>query len=54
MIFLSVKLSSTSGGMLFFVEDYRDLQKIYELIRHDIKSEYILEFTPSKSGKAKR
>jgi len=47
------KLSSTSGGMLFFMEDSRDLQKIYELIRHDIKSEYILEFTPSKKGKTK-
>jgi hypothetical protein len=48
------KLSSSSGGMLFFVEDSTEIQKIYELIRRDIKAEYILEFSPNKSGRSKR
>jgi len=48
------KLSSSSGGMLLFVEDSSEIQKMYELIRHDIKAEYTLEFSPNKSGKNQR
>jgi VWFA-related protein len=48
------KLSSASGGILFFLEDPSGIQKIYESIRRDIKAEYILEFSPSKKGTAKR
>jgi VWFA-related protein len=47
------KLSSSSGGMLFFVNDSSDIQKIYEMIQRDIRAEYILEFTPNKNGRAK-
>jgi VWFA-related protein len=48
------KLSTTSGGMLFFTEESSEIKKIYELIRRDIRAEYILEFSPSKNGKGKR
>ncbi len=48
------KLSSSSGGMLFFVQDDSEIQKIYESIRHDIKAEYVLEFSPVRTGKGKR
>jgi len=48
------KLSSSSGGMLFFAEDSSEIQRIYELIRHDIKAEYVLEFSPDKSPRGKR
>ncbi|MFH2108705.1 MAG: VWA domain-containing protein [Chrysiogenia bacterium] len=48
------KLSTTSGGMLFFIEQSSEIHKIYELIRRDIRAEYILEFSPSKTGKARR
>ncbi len=48
------KLSTTSGGMLFTMEDPQEIRKIYELIRRDIKAEYVLEFSPTKSGKTKR
>ncbi|HUU06641.1 MAG TPA: VWA domain-containing protein [Patescibacteria group bacterium] len=48
------KLSSSAGGMLFFVEESSEIKKIYELIRRDIRAEYILEFSPTKNGKTKR
>lgn len=48
------KLSSSSGGMLFFIEDPSEIQKIYETIRRDIKAEYVLEFSPNKTGRNKR
>jgi VWFA-related protein len=48
------KLSSSSGGMLFFLEDPSGIQKIYDAIHRDIKAEYILEFSPTKKGTAKR
>jgi hypothetical protein len=48
------KLSSSSGGILFFLEDPAGIRKIYESIRRDIKAEYILEFSPNKKGTAKR
>jgi Ca-activated chloride channel family protein len=48
------KLSQSSGGMLFFIDDSSEIQKIYELIRRDIRAEYILEFSPTKNGKTKR
>jgi len=48
------KLSSTSGGMLFFADDSSEIKRIYELIRHDIKAEYVLEFSPDKSARGKR
>jgi VWFA-related protein len=48
------KLSTSSGGMLFFAEDASEIQKIYELIRRDIKAEYVLEFSPGKRGRNKR
>jgi Ca-activated chloride channel family protein len=48
------KLSSSSGGILFFIEDTSEVQKIYELIRRDIKAEYVLEFSPNKHGNGKR
>jgi VWFA-related protein len=48
------KLTSSSGGMLFFIEDPVEIQKVYESIRSDIWAEYILEFSPNKNGKAKR
>jgi len=47
-------LSTSSGGMLFFVEDNSEIQKIYEAIRRDINAKYILEFSPGKHGKSKR
>jgi len=47
-------LSTSSGGMLFFVEDSSEIQKVYETIRRDIKAEYVLEFSPNKSGRGKR
>ncbi len=48
------KLSTSSGGMLFMMENPQEIQKIYELIRRDIKAEYILEFSPTRNGKTKR
>lgn len=48
------KLSSSSGGMLFFIDDSTEIQKTYETIRRDINAEYVLEYSPSKSGKSKR
>jgi VWFA-related protein len=47
-------LSASSGGMLFFVEDSSEIQKVYETVRRDIKAEYVLEFSPNKSGRGKR
>jgi VWFA-related protein len=46
-------LSTSSGGMLFFVEDSSEIQKVYETIRRDIKAEYVLEFSPNKSGRGR-
>lgn len=48
------KLSASSGGMLFFAEDSSEIKRIYELIRHDIKAEYVLEFSPDKGARGKR
>ena len=48
------KLSSSSGGILFFIENTSEVQKMYELIRRDIKAEYVLEFSPKKHGAGKR
>jgi Ca-activated chloride channel family protein len=46
-------LATSSGGMLFFIEDSSEIQRVYDTIRHDIKAEYVLEFSPSKSGRGK-
>ncbi len=39
------KISSRSGGQTFFMEDSKDIEKIYSNIRSDIKAQYILQFS---------
>ncbi|MBN2346776.1 MAG: VWA domain-containing protein [Candidatus Aminicenantes bacterium] len=47
-------LSAASGGMLFFIDDEEEIRKVYETIHRDIKAEYVLEYSPDKSGRDKR
>ncbi len=39
------KISSRSGGQTFFMEDAKDIEKVYSNIRRDIKAQYILQFS---------
>jgi len=40
------KISVTSGGMTFFLDDISDVKKVYENIRKDIQARYLLRFSP--------
>jgi VWFA-related protein len=39
------KISSRSGGRTFFMEDAKDIEKVYSNIRSDINAQYILQFS---------
>lgn len=39
------KISASSGGRTFFMEDAKDIEKVYNNIRGDIDAQYILQFS---------
>jgi len=48
------KISLSSGGMTFFPDDVRDVQKIYNRIRQDIRAQFLLRFSPKDKTKRNR
>jgi VWFA-related protein len=48
------KISTSSGGMTFFFDDVKDLEKLYNKIRNDIRAKYVLQFAPKNSTKQNR
>ncbi len=42
------KIASASGGMTFFISGIGEIERVYSQIRQDIRSEYILQFSPEK------
>ncbi len=41
------QISTSSGGVTFFLDDPEEIKKVYQKIRTDIKAKYILQFSPS-------
>ncbi len=41
------QISTSSGGVTFFLDDPEEIKKVYLKIRKDIKAKYILQFSPS-------
>lgn len=48
------KVSVSSGGMTFFLEDVDEVRKVYEKIRRDIKAKFLLRFSPKDKEKRNR
>jgi Ca-activated chloride channel homolog len=48
------KISVSSGGMTFFLDDVNEVQKIYDAIRKDIDAQYLLRFSPKEKEKRNR
>ncbi len=48
------KISVSSGGMTFFLDDMEEVRKIYEKIRQDIKAKFLLRFSPKDKEKRNR
>jgi VWFA-related protein len=48
------KISLSSGGMTFFLEDVKEVQRVYHKIRKDIKAKYLLRFSPKDKKKRNR
>ena len=45
------KISQSSGGLSLFLDNVDEIKMVYNRIRHDIRSQYILQFSPKKYGK---
>jgi len=48
------KISVSSGGMTFFLDDVNEVRKIYEKIRRDIQAKYLLRFSPKEKERHNR
>jgi VWFA-related protein len=48
------KISHSSGGITFFLESVREIQKVYQRIRQDIKAQFLLRFSPRDNKKRNR
>ena len=48
------KISLSSGGMTFFLDDVDEVRKVYEKIRQDIKAKFLLRFSPKDKVKRNR
>lgn len=48
------KISVSSGGITFFLDDVEEVQKIYNRIRMDIQAKYLLRFSPKDRKKNNR
>jgi Ca-activated chloride channel family protein len=48
------KISVSSGGMTFFLDDMEEVRKVYEKIRQDIKAKFLLRFSPKDKEKRSR
>jgi len=46
------KLSQETGGTAFYIEQARELQRVYDDIQEELRSQYILGFYPSPDVKA--
>lgn len=47
-------ICSISGGMTFRLSDIAGTQKVYDRIREDIRSQYLLHFSPAKLKRGRR
>lgn len=45
------KLSQETGGSVFYIEQARDLQRVYDDIQEELRSQYILGFYPGPDAK---
>ena len=50
----SPKLSQETGGSVYYIEQARDLQRIYDDIQDELRSQYILGFYPAPRREAGR
>jgi VWFA-related protein len=48
------KIASSSGGLTFMLDSIRQIERVYREIRTDIKSQYMLYFSPKNIKKARR
>jgi len=48
------KISVSSGGMTFFLDDVDEVRKVYEKIRRDIKAKFLLRFSPKDKERRNR
>jgi VWFA-related protein len=48
------KISVSSGGMTFFLDDVDEVRKVYEKIRRDIKAKFLLRFSPKDKERRSR
>jgi Ca-activated chloride channel family protein len=48
------KISLSSGGMTFFLDDVEEVQKVYQRIRRDIRAKFLLRFSPKDRKKRNR
>lgn len=48
------KISTSSGGITFFIDDPYQIRKIYDQIRRDIQAQYILQVLPKRSAGANK
>lgn len=48
------KISVSSGGMTFFLDDVEEVQRIYGKIRQDIQAKFLLRFSPKDKKKRNR
>jgi Ca-activated chloride channel family protein len=46
------KLATETGGSTFYIEQARDLHRVYDDIQTELRSQYILGFYPSPDIKA--
>ena len=44
-------LSKETGGTVFYIEAARDLQRVYDDIQEELRSQYILGFYPASDVK---
>jgi len=48
------KIADSSGGMSFFFNNVKELDKLYTKIRRDIQAKYVLQFAPKDGRKQNR
>jgi len=48
------KVSTSSGGMTFFLDDVEDVNRTYTRIRQDIRAKFLLRFSPKDKVKRNR
>jgi Ca-activated chloride channel homolog len=48
------KISTSSGGMTFFLDDVNEVQKVYHKIRKDIRAKFLLRFSPKDKERRNR